>query len=43
MNAETTWAEECPVAELRHDLTGSVIDTTHANTLRGLVETIDAG
>jgi len=36
-------AEEGPVVELRHNLTGSVIDTTHANTLRGLVETIDAG
>ena len=43
MNAEMIWAEEGPVVELRHNLTGSVIDTTHANTLRGLVETIDAG
>jgi len=41
MNAETVWAEG-PVV-VRHDLTGSVIDTTHANTLRGLVDTIDAG
>lgn len=30
-------------ALLRDNLTGSVIDTAHANTLRGLVETIDAG
>ena len=43
MNAEMIWAEEGPVVELRHNLTGSVIDTTHANTLRGLVETINAG
>jgi hypothetical protein len=43
MNAEMIWAEEGPALELRHNLTGSAIDTTHANTLRGLVETIDAG
>jgi hypothetical protein len=43
MTAEMIWAEEGPAVELRHDLTAAVIDTTHANTLRGLVETIDAG